>query len=269
MDGVAKLAFVGGAVLLLALAATGGLAAYLLGQGGPGSPTQAEVAAGGEAPAEPVGGQAVGVPVEWTPGQGSGSQGREGPWQDRYGRAAPMCGGIGGMAPGEAIHWLLENHDRYEWQLQVYEDEWRIEWLIKADDPEAAETLYRHVLQMECILESGGMPRAMDPVFQLEAELKPYIHTEVEMLDETTVRVVKTAENECAWEAIKLHAEVVKGFFERGYEEARRMHPVPDYVMEMCHEYMEDEDEHMHHDDSQQEMRGHGDGHGYPRMGRR
>lgn len=250
MDDVAKLALVGGAVFMLAFAALGGLALFMNSQGEPPALTQTVTVTEQATTTETIQEQATGQTVEVRPGPGFGSQGHGGPWQESNKRAEAMCASIGDMTPSEAIHWLLANHDRYEWQLQVYEDEWKIEWLIEADDPEAAEILYYHILQMECILENGGRPRAMDPVFQLEAALKPYIHTEVEMLDDTTIRVVKTAESECAWEAIKLHAEVVKGFFESGYEEAQKIHPVPDDVLEMCQDYIQEARRGMHgHDD--------------------
>jgi hypothetical protein len=162
------------------------------------------------------------------------------------GHAYEACSGIGEMDPRETIMWLFENHNKFEWELTYDEENMMLEWIIRAETPEAAEALYYHVLQMECILENGGRPRAMDPVFALEAELKPYIETTVEMLDDTTVRVVKEAENQCAWEVIKLHAEVVKGFFERGIEEAREIHPVPDEVMDLCSEYLEEPDGESH-----------------------
>ena len=151
------------------------------------------------------------------------------------------CAAIGDVRPGQAIRILFQNHDRFEWSYREYPEDWRIEWVIEAEDEELAETLYYHVLQMECILERGGTPRAWDPVFKLESKLKPYIETEVE-LDGNVVKVVKTAENECAWEVIRLHAEVVKGFFERGWEEAREVHPIPDDVKEKCSDYLDEEE---------------------------
>lgn len=149
------------------------------------------------------------------------------------------CAAIGDLRPGQAIRTLFNNHDKFEWSYTEYPEEWRIEWVITADSEDLAEILYYHVLQMECILERGGTPRAWDPVFVLESKLKPYIETEV-VLDGNTVRVVKTAENECAWEVIRLHADVVKSFFENGWEEASKTHPIPEDVAEKCSEYLED-----------------------------
>ena len=164
----------------------------------------------------------------------------EGLEEAQRGGMGKACASIGNKKPGQAIRWLLDNHDRFNWSLKLYPEEWRLEWNITAEDPEAADTLYYHVLQMECILENGGKPRAWDPVFKLEAELTEYIDTQVELIGDTTVRVVKTAENECAWETIKLHAEVVKGFFETGREEARKIHPIPEEVKEKCSQYLEE-----------------------------
>ncbi|MEB3787950.1 MAG: hypothetical protein GSR78_04250, partial [Desulfurococcales archaeon] len=111
-------------------------------------------------------------------------------------------------------------------------------WVITAETPELAETLKAHIEQMECILENGGTPRRHDPVFQLEAKVSPYINTEIVMLNETTMKIIKTAENQCAYEAIKLHAEVVEGFFTVGMEEARQQHPIPEDVLQICDPYL-------------------------------
>ncbi len=158
----------------------------------------------------------------------------------RGGSGAGACARIGDVRPGQAIRLLFANHERFVWSYEEYPEEWRIEWEIVADNERLAEILYYHVLQMECILERGGTPRAWDPVFALESKLTPYIETEVE-LDGKTVRVTKTGENECAWEVIKLHAEVVKGFFENGWEEARKTHPIPEDVAEKCSDYLEED----------------------------
>ena len=152
----------------------------------------------------------------------------------RGGMGAAQCGG----SPGVYIRELFANHDRFQFNYTVFDDNMTLVWLITAETPELAETLRSHIEQMECILENGGTPRRHDPVFQLEAQMAPYIETEVIVVNETTIKVVKTAENQCAYETIKLHAEVVEGFFTVGMEEAQRIHPVPEDVQQICRPYL-------------------------------
>lgn len=144
------------------------------------------------------------------------------------------CGG----PPGWYIRILFNNHDSFNWSYAEYPENMTVEWTIEAPTPWLAEVLEAHVEQMECILENGGTPRAMDPVFWLEAQVKEYIDTEVDVVNGSIVKIVKKGDNMCAYETIRLHAEVVKGFFERGIEEARQIHPVPDEVWELCQPYI-------------------------------
>ncbi|MCE4603227.1 MAG: hypothetical protein F7B18_08600 [Desulfurococcales archaeon] len=150
------------------------------------------------------------------------------------GMGAMQCGG----SPGVYIRELFANHDRFQFNYTFYDENMTLVWFITAETPELAETLASHIEQMKCILENGGTPRKYDPVFQLEAEMSPYIDTEVVVLNETTIKVVKTGENQCAYETIKLHAEVVEGFFKTGIEEARQIHPIPEDVLEICEPYL-------------------------------
>lgn len=146
----------------------------------------------------------------------------------------PACSGISEYTPQENIMWLLQNHWRFNWSYTEYPDNLTVRWVIVADTPDAAQRLYEHILQMECVLENGGTPRAMDPVFRLEAAVYEYIHTNVTLKEGSTVEVVKWGENTCSYEVIRLHAQVVQGFFERGMEEARQTHPVPEDVLSEC-----------------------------------
>ncbi|NOZ88490.1 MAG: hypothetical protein GXO15_01030, partial [Crenarchaeota archaeon] len=54
----------------------------------------------------------------------------------------------------------------------------------------------------------------------------------------TTIKIVKTADNDCAFEVIKLHAQVVRGFFDTGRVEAQRVHEVPEDVLAVCKPYL-------------------------------
>ena len=162
--------------------------------------------------------------------------------RNRGGPGGPGMGArqCGNSPPGVYIRELFANHDRFQFNYTMYDENMTLIWIITAETPELAETLASHIEQMECILENGGTPRRYDPVFQLEAKMTPYIETEVIMVNETTIKVVKTGENQCAYETIKLHAEVVEGFFTTGVEEARQIHPIPEDVQEICEPYLND-----------------------------
>lgn len=147
---------------------------------------------------------------------------------------AQQCGGD----PQTYIMELFGNKDRFQFNYTFYDNNMTLVWVITAETPELAETLKAHIEQMECILENGGTPRKHDPVFQLEAKMAPYINTEIIMLNETTMKIIKTAENQCAYETIKLHAEVIEGFFTAGMEEARQQHPIPEDVLQICEPYL-------------------------------
>ena len=152
--------------------------------------------------------------------------------------AGANCTGIGNLTVGQAINWLFSNHDKFRFNYKAYPDNKTIVWIIIAPNKTAATILANHIRQMECILEHGGNPRPHDPLFRLEANVSKYVTTEIYWINDTTLKIVKHAENECAFEAIKLHAEVVRGFFTVGREEARITHNVPDNVKQLCAPYL-------------------------------
>jgi len=152
--------------------------------------------------------------------------------------AEAACNNIGNMTIRDSIQWLLDNHYLYNYSVQVYEDNRTIVWVVTSDNRTALEILYYHILQMECVLENGGVPRPQDPLFVLDAQVSPYVTTNVTWINDTAIQVVKVAMNDCAFEVIKLHAEVVMGFFELGRGEADTVHPVPDEVLQLCEPYI-------------------------------
>ena len=152
--------------------------------------------------------------------------------------AEASCSGIGNMTIGQAINWLFAHHYEYKFTYRVYPENRTIVWIIVAPNNTAATILYNHIEQMECVLEHGGSPRPHDPLFRLEANVSKFVKTELYWLNDTAIKVVKKADNDCAFEAIKLHAEVVKGFFTVGREEAQKIHEVPEYLKQLCAPYL-------------------------------
>ena len=167
----------------------------------------------------------------------TGERPEEGPSEERHGPGERMRGHMGMCGenpPGHLINELFENHDKFEASYQVFPNEKKLVWRIKSNqNPELLKLLKEHIEQMECILENGGNPRAHDPAFQAEAKLSKYIHTKVYFEGDVLV-VEKWADNECAFDVIKGHAQIVKGFFEKGREEAMKTH---EFGSPNCAEY--------------------------------
>ncbi len=159
-----------------------------------------------------------------TTGMGHGQGGME-----EYG-----CGGE--HTVGQNINWLLDNHGLFNFTYQEFPDNLTIRWVITGP-ADAVNRLAEHIEQMECILEKGGNPRAWDPAFQLDAAVSPYVNTTVRIVGEGRLVVVKVASNECAYQAMRAHAEIVQGFFRTGRVEAGKTHELPQDLVELCKDY--------------------------------
>lgn len=153
---------------------------------------------------------------------------------------ASSCNELGDMSIGQSIRWLLDHHSIFKFQYNEYPNNKTIIWVITAPNQTSAEILANHIKQMECVIENGGTPRPNDPVFQVDAKItKEYVQTKIIWVNQTTIKVVKVAANDCAYEVIKLHADIVQGFFKTGREEASQTHPVPADVESICAPYLE------------------------------
>ena len=157
------------------------------------------------------------------------------------GEAAGACNGLSNLTVGQSIRWLLDNHGLFTYRYMEFPENYTIVWVINAPNKAAAEILAGHIRQMECVIENGGTPRKHDPLFVVDAAVsREYVETRISWVNDTAIRVVKVAENECAFQVIKLHAEVVRGFFETGRVEAAKTHEIPDYVLETCKPILEE-----------------------------
>lgn len=146
-----------------------------------------------------------------------------------------------GKTIGQNIKWLFDNHNVFHYVLRIYPENKTIIWIITAPSKQYLETLVSHIMQMECVVKNGGNPRPFDPVFQVDSVISAkYVHTEIKWINDTAIKVIKTADNECAFEVIKLHADIVKGFFDTGRIEAKKIHEVPEDVQEICKPYLEE-----------------------------
>ena len=142
----------------------------------------------------------------------------EGSWMNMT-----MSNGLGNMTIGQSINWLFNHRSLFKFNYYEYPENKTIIWIITAPNGIAANILTNHIKQKECVIENGGTPRPNDPVFQVDAIItREYVNTTIIRINETVLKVVKVAENDCAYEVIKLHANIVKGFFTIGREEAVR-----------------------------------------------
>ena len=145
-----------------------------------------------------------------------------------------------GKPIGQNIKWLFDHHSEFHFVLHEYPENKTIVWIITGPSKEDLEILVSHIEQMECVIEHGGNPRPFDPLFKVDAVISAkYVHTEIKWLNDTAIEVIKKADNDCAWLVIKLHAQVVKGFFTTGRIEAQKIHEVPPEALEVCKPYLE------------------------------
>lgn len=153
---------------------------------------------------------------------------------------AAICKSVGNGEPlGQNIRWLFEHHNEFRFVLREYPENRTIVWVISGPGREALEILVSHIEQMECVVKHGGNPRAFDPLFRVDAKISAkYVHTEIKWINGTAIEVIKKADNDCAWLVIKLHAQVVKGFFTTGREEAQKLHEVPQEALKICEPYL-------------------------------
>lgn len=152
---------------------------------------------------------------------------------------ASTCNELGDMTIGQSIKWLLDHHNVFKFSYKEYPNNKTIIWIITAPNQTSARILENHIRQMECVIKNGGTPRPNDPVFQVDAKItKDYVETNIIWVNQTTIKVVKVAANDCAYEVIKLHADIVQGFFTTGREEASQTHTVPAAVESICAPYL-------------------------------
>ena len=173
------------------------------------------------------------------PRAGTGGGGASAAQVDNRVQAACISAGLNNQPIGQNIKWLFDNHNVFRYQLIGFPENRTLVWIITAPDKAALETLVSHVMQMECVVENGGTPRPFDPLFQVDAAItSKYVHTEIQWLNDTAIKIVKVADNDCAYEVIKLHAQVVEGFFDTGRLEAQKTHEVPQEALEICKPYL-------------------------------
>lgn len=131
-------------------------------------------------------------------------------------------------ADQEVFHYLLAHHT--DIRRTVTRTDNGVETLTESDKPEVAKRIREHVAAMHKRVQEGRGLRYWDELFV--AVFKR--HASISMSVKNTakgVHVKETSEDPMTVALIQAHADVVSGFVARGFEEARRNHPVPAAVV--------------------------------------
>ncbi len=124
----------------------------------------------------------------------------------------------------DTFHFLLENHKAIKRTVKKLDN--GVETVTESDDAEVTKKIQEHVPAMYERLKSGKGVRYWDPLF-----VEAFKHgKKMKMTIENTktgVKVVETSDEAGVVKVIQAHADVVTKFVEKGFEEARKEHPVP------------------------------------------
>lgn len=92
-----------------------------------------------------------------------------------------------------------------------------VRWAIATQTTEQADNLKSHIIYMEQAILSGQNPRAWDKLFLMDAYMdQSHTYTTTINVNGTEVIIDKVANNACAYELIKTHAQGVGGWFFHG-----------------------------------------------------
>ena len=122
------------------------------------------------------------------------------------------------------FHYLLDHRDVIQRQVTRLPD--GVATVTESDDPAVAQHIREHTQAMYQRLQEKRPIHMRDPLFAAT-----FANAEkVKMTIEPTakgVRVVETSTDPQVVALIQAHADVVSAFVERGHEEVRKTHPVP------------------------------------------
>jgi acetolactate decarboxylase len=126
-------------------------------------------------------------------------------------------------ADRDTFHFLLDNHKAIKRAVKKLDN--GVETVTESDDAEVTKKIQEHVPAMYERLKSGNGVRYWDPLFA-----EAFKHgKKMKMTIENTkagVKVVETSDDAEVVKVIQAHADVVSKFVEKGFEEARKEHPV-------------------------------------------
>ncbi len=124
----------------------------------------------------------------------------------------------------DTFHFLLHNHGKIRRVVKNLDN--GVETVTESANAEVATKIQEHVPAMYERLKSGKGVRYWDPLFA-----EAFKHgKKMKMTIENTkagVKVIETSEEADVVKIIQAHATVVSKFVEKGFEESRKVHPVP------------------------------------------
>jgi hypothetical protein len=124
----------------------------------------------------------------------------------------------------DTFHFLLENHKAIKRTVKKLDN--GVETVTESDKPEVAKKIQEHVPAMYERLKSGKGVRYWDPLFAEAFKHGKKMKMAIENTDKG-VKVTETSDEAEVVKIIQAHADVVSKFVERGFDEARKEHPVP------------------------------------------
>ena len=129
------------------------------------------------------------------------------------------------VADRDTFHFLLENHKAIKRTVKKLDN--GVETTTESDKPEVTKKIQEHVPAMYERLKSGNGVRYWDPLFA-----ETFKHgKKMKMTIENTksgVKVVETSDDAGVVKIIQAHADGVSKFVEKGFEEARKEHALPE-----------------------------------------
>lgn len=128
-------------------------------------------------------------------------------------------------ADRDTFHFLLENHKAIKRAVKVLKD--GVETVTESDTPAVAKKIQEHVPAMYERLKSGKGVRYWDPLFAEAFKHGKKMEMAITNTDKG-VKVVETSDDPAVVTIIQAHAEVLTKFVEKGFDEARKEHPLPD-----------------------------------------
>ncbi len=135
-----------------------------------------------------------------------------------------MAGDARFQADRQMFHFLLNNRKKIQRDVKILDN--GVETVTESDDPKVAAVIQKHVASMYERLEKGQPVRMGDPLFRALFQSAGKVKMTVEKT-EKGVHVTETSDDPYVAKLIQAHANVVSLFVKRGFDEARKPHPLP------------------------------------------
>ena len=168
---------------------------------------------------------------------GQGMRGKMGPGMQGMHGMKGMKGRMGGgpgmmgmagdarfQADRQMFHFLLNNRKKIQRDVKMLDN--GVETVTESDDPKVAAVIQKHVASMYERLEKGQPVRMGDPLFRALFQNAGKVKMTLEKT-EKGVHVTETSDDPYVAKLIQAHAKVVSLFVKRGFDEARKPHPLP------------------------------------------